>query len=483
MPSHKENITQFINTEITQMPISLNSELTKNGNKINTRDEVNKFKNYINEFLDGYEFNRYNILPGIRGVGKTTILYQIYDYLLNEKKIPQNQILYTSCEDLNNLVKCNIRELTETFLETIHETTTRLLDKKIFLLIDEVNYDPQWAISGKILYDRNKNIFMIFTGSSALNFEYNADSARRLNKEIITPLNYREHIKLKYNLNFTNLSQALEKLILTGETENAIKYEQKTKNILKNTKNYTNKEWNTYLKYGGFPEIIYTKNHKNISKRLIDISKKIIYIDMPNIKNFTRENQTNANRIIRFLALQNSGETSQTKLSNSLNTAKSNIKNIIDILEKTHLIFHIEQYGTINKRNRGTWKYYFATSSIKNALATERGNTIKKIEQYGGLLLENFTASTIFNFSLKKYNSFNLYNDGNKKNNVDFILSNDFEKPIPIEVGRGKKDKKQIKNAINNYDAEYGIVISNKEDKIKKEDNVIFMPAVTFSFL
>ena len=82
---------------------------------------------------------------------------------------------------------------------------------------------------------------MIFTGSSALNFEYNADSARRLNKEIITPLTYGEYIKLKYNLNFNNLSHALEDLILTGKIENAIKYEFQTLNTLTNTKNYTNK--------------------------------------------------------------------------------------------------------------------------------------------------------------------------------------------------------------------------------------------------
>jgi hypothetical protein len=38
---------------------------------------------------------------------------------------------------------------------------------------------------------------------------------------------------------------------------------------------------------------------------------------------------------------------------------------------------------------------------------------------------------------------FSLYYDENKKNNVDFIIHRSFEKPIPIEVGRGKKDKKQ----------------------------------------
>ena len=51
--------------------------------------------------------------------------------------------------------------------------------------------------------------------------------------------------------------------------------------------------------------------------------------------------------------------------------------------------------------------------------------------------------------------------DANKKRNVDFILQQDFKNPVPIEVGRGRKDKKQITHAINNYGADYGIIISD----------------------
>ena len=49
--------------------------------------------------------------------------------------------------------------------------------------------------------------------------------------------------------------------------------------------------------------------------------------------------------------------------------------------------------------------------------------------------------------------------DANKKRNVDFILQQDFKNPVPIEGGRGRKDKKQITHAINNYGADYGIII------------------------
>jgi len=78
---------------------------------------------------------------------------------------------------------------------------------------------------------------------------------------------------------------------------------------------------------------------------------------------------------------------------------------------------------------------------------------------------------------------FSLYYNANKKNNVDFIIHRSFEKPIPIEVGRGKKDRKQITHAMNNYNAEYGIIISNKTFKIEKEEDIIYIPIQTFALL
>jgi len=66
---------------------------------------------------------------------------------------------------------------------------------------------------------------------------------------------------------------------------------------------------------------------------------------------------------------------------------------------------------------------------------------------------------------------------------VDFIIHRLFNKIIPIEVGRGKKDRKQITHAMNNYNAEYGIIISNKTFKIEKEEDIIYIPIQTFALL
>ena len=47
----------------------------------------------------------------------------------------------------------------------------------------------------------------------------------------------------------------------------------------------------------------------------------------------------------------------------------------------------------------------------------------------------------------------------------------------------GKKTKKQVSSAIERYNANYGIIISNTTKTIKKKDNVIYLPPKTFSFL
>ena len=74
-----------------------------------------------------------------------------------------------------------------------------------------------------------------------------------------------------------------------------------------------------------------------------------------------------------------------------------------------------------------------------------------------------------------------MYYDS-QKGGVDFIVKKLFGSAIPIESGIGKKTKRQVKNVINKYDAEYGIIVSNKTDFIEVEDDVIFIPPKIFSF-
>ena len=83
---------------------------------------------------------------------------------------------------------------------------------------------------------------------------------------------------------------------------------------------------------------------------------------------------------------------------------------------------------------------------------------------------------------MQKGDSIEIYFDS-KKAGVDFIIKDLNHKAIPIEVGIGKKNKKQIKTAIKRYDADYGIIISDKTDYLIKDEDVIFIPYKIFSLM
>jgi len=76
-----------------------------------------------------------------------------------------------------------------------------------------------------------------------------------------------------------------------------------------------------------------------------------------------------------------------------------------------------------------------------------------------------------------------LFYDSNNKGNVDFIVKEEFGNTIPIEVGKNKKDTKQITNAIKYYKAEHGIIISDTTKNIEKKNNILYIPIKTFALL
>ena len=81
----KEELITYINAKQRET-----KTLTKNKLK-NTKEhrlKYYKIKKHVDKFLTEEEYyHRFIVMPGLRGVGKRTIIYQLYNYLKNEKKI------------------------------------------------------------------------------------------------------------------------------------------------------------------------------------------------------------------------------------------------------------------------------------------------------------------------------------------------------------------------------------------------------------
>ena len=72
-------------------------------------------------------------MPGLRGVGKSTLMLQIYKYL-TAKGIDENRILYVPVDELMTLNESNLLEMINVFVEDIHHKYPATLSNELFLL-------------------------------------------------------------------------------------------------------------------------------------------------------------------------------------------------------------------------------------------------------------------------------------------------------------------------------------------------------------
>lgn len=276
-------------------------------------------------------------------------------------------------------------------------------------------------------------------------------------------------------------------MIFDGEINNSAEIERRIINIYSHFQNYDISEWKTFLEFGGFPSSFY-QNTDDITKKIVNMIEKVVMTDMNNIEGINTDTQNLAFQILNYFAFQNPGEVSIGSLSNLFDAKKPLVTKVINILEKTQLIFHIEAFTSSVKRTTKPNEYFFATSSLKHILSLDVGNAILEDETaYFGKLLENYVASSFHNLDNKSKMSYKIYYDDSKKKssdkNVDFIVQRGLEKPVPIEVSCGDKDKSQIKHAINRYKSTHGIIISKTTTNIVKKDNIIYLPPEIFAFM
>lgn len=467
---------------------------------ISERAMILRMMSFANSFYEGKGGDaRIIILYGLRGIGKSTILFQMYNrlitgnfnnQLIKSKEVPQENILYLSIDQAmlstQSKNQSPIYDAVKNFCEQIHNQKLESLNKKLFILVDEAQFDKKWAIAAKSLFDASKNIFLVITGSSALALSIDTDTARRAIKEPLFPLSFMEYQIIK-NRVFPTKGNAdrLKKLILKGDRYGITELNEGIKKIktdLKRKGLNLEKELTDYLALGGFP-------YGNLStkevayRRIVDMINRIVTQDMPDISNFETGSIPEIMRIIGAIALKPSGELSQTKLSQSLGISSAKVNSIIDTLQKTHLIFTIKAYSPIQSRKgliKG-FQYYFMSPTLLSAIKYLNGMSTAS-KQETAILWENAIASVLFKLCYTTGTIYTLLYDPRKETNVDFLLQNPLSGEIlPFEVGLNKDDT-QIKNAIEHYKSQYGIIISDFPE-ITFTEKIIRLPFWLFLYL
>lgn len=102
---------------------------------------------------------RFAVLSGARWVGKTTIMYQMMEQLIDEGISPKN-ILYVSFD--NPIVKLVSVEDVLMVYESLYP-----LEGTRYIFLDEIQYTDNWELWMKVIYDSRKDIRLIATGSAS----------------------------------------------------------------------------------------------------------------------------------------------------------------------------------------------------------------------------------------------------------------------------------------------------------------------------
>jgi predicted AAA+ superfamily ATPase len=452
----------------------------REGRKLDYRNLFLRLKEHVENHLHAPTppTQRLIVMPGLRGVGKTTLLWQVYRYL-REKGVPPTSLFYLPVDEMRAFLGRSIAEVLQTYAEIVHRTTLAEIENRIFLFVDEAHFDPNWALTLKAVYDKNPNIFILATGSAALALTMDTDISRRALVEHVFPLSFGEYLMMKYQ-KFPPLSTTdmVHDVILNGPSR--VDELAKVAVTLQTTIPSLILKFEDFVYEGGLAFCVTEKDSSTILDKCADIINRILTNDLSIIQNLTRETSVAASRILQFIALQIPGAFSQPKLANELKISPTTVNYLLDALQKSEVIFPVLPYAGAKRTVAKPWKYYFMTPTLMASLLHKLGFLDKSDKQRFGILVEHLVASYLYRMKQTTNRPQGIFYDV-QEGGADFLIQ-DRGRTIPIEVTVSSSESiDQVKRSMRKYKSPYGIVLSYRGNFFV-EEGVINMPLWVFAF-
>lgn len=329
----------------------------------------------VEKYLDSREAI---IITGMRRVGKTSFLKYI------QERIGSNNALFI---DLENPLNRKIFEAEDyEKIKTTLELKGLKFNEKAFLFLDEIQLSKNIPSAVKYLQD-NYNIKCFLTGSSSFyikNLFSESLSGRKYIFELF-PLDFEEYLRLSG--------------VTVKPPENFSGKDDAAFILLSN-------HYDSYLTYGGFPEIALLPGLEEKKKKLEDIFTSYFQLEVLRFGDFRKNNAVRD--LIMLLAERVGTKLDFDKLASLLGISRITVKEYILFLESTYFINLVRPFGTSRDSEiKKMPKIYLCDSGIANMLA--------RIDK--GYLFENNVYQ-----NLKLRGTVNYY-QRKKGPELDFILN------------------------------------------------------------
>ena len=347
---------------------------------------------YLNKLIESKDLNLIKVIVGVRRSGKSTLLLQYKDYLLNQK-IKKTNIIYMNFESADFY---DIKDYGDLYKYIKDKITNK---NKFYILLDEVQNISQWEKAvNSILVDFNADIYITGSNAYLLSSELTTLLAGRILTIKIYPFSFKEFISI---YPFKNTEDKFDK-------------------------------FNKYLRYGGMPMIANMNDNENFINYLNDLKEVVLKKDVISRNNI--KDIVFLDNLIKYMASTIGNLTTPYAIAEFMKKNGGSITNetvdsYLKMLENAYFIYRVPRYELKGKQLLKTQgKYYFIDNGLKNIIAG--------ISSYDtGSSYENIIYIELLRRGYEVY--VGQYNDIE----IDFIAINPNEK-IYFQVTRSLTDKK-----------------------------------------
>ncbi len=467
---NRTQVLAFVRNQLTQSETLLKTlNYDTQGRKLPHRSLYGQLKTSINNFLEHKTDLRWFAVSGLRGVGKTTLLAQLYTQTQKEAV----DKLYVSLDRAQDL-GFSLSDILSAY-EELTATTFEQLDTPFVLFLDEVQYQATWARTVKTLIDRTRNVFVLSTGSSALALQTNPDIDRRMALEKLYPLKFSEYIQAKLQKTLpSGLDDKIRNALFTSSEAKEVyeRLQQESGAVTDYWTGIDRFEIDRYLKFGSLPFTLNQSNEQLIYQQIQRLVENIINKDVSQLNTFDKPTLSKISRLL--YAIAGADVMSIGKLASTIDLDPKTVIQALDSLEKTEVILRIYPHGAHYGQVKKPSKYLF-TSSTYRAMYYNLVGSVEHYNLYKGRLLEDMTGASLTHLLALTPGASITYDSA--ESGADFIVtvSPRYEKVI-LEVGMGRKGFEQAINTLEKVNGKYGIVASTSELRLDADKRCVSVP-------
>lgn len=320
------------------------------------------------------------LLTGARQVGKTTLLLQAVQCLLDDGVPPENILYSTFDHPLLKLIG----------LDGLLKIRRDLQPPKPgleFLLLDEIQYTSEWQTWLKHQVDFEKSRRIAVTGSAMpLTSEGQESGVGRWHTIKLATLSFFEYLQIK--------SVELPPIPSVSSLADVFSWSPQDRIRAAEVARPLVAHFHEYLLRGGFPQTALVESIPVAQKLLReDIVDKALKRDMTAM--FGVRRVLELEKTFLYLCLHDGGILDMPGLCSSLEIKKATANSFLDVLEAAHLIYKLPPLGYGKQILRARYKIYLADAAIAGSVLL-RGRSLLEDRTRLGAAVETAFFKHVF---------------------------------------------------------------------------------------